>query len=159
MTNRTASTLLVFVLAAGLAGCGGAPAPGPTAPAPLPPLETPPQPPPPAFHEADVTVSGVVSEMTPSGLRPIDGALVANGEGWVGYTDANGFFSFRGVWFCPCAAEPRVDAGVTSVWVGKAGYEDPEGQSPTRFSSFSGSGYRDVLISGDTHIELQLVRR
>jgi len=108
---------------------------------------------------ADVTVSGVIFEMTPTGRVPIEGATVANGEGWFGLTDADGSFSFRPVWVCPCAAEPGVDAGTTSLWVGKDGYEDPAGQPPSRFSSYAGPGYRDLMINGDTRIDIQLVRR
>jgi hypothetical protein len=159
MTNRPLTGFLLLVLTAGPAGCDGARLPSPTPPSTLPQQTSSPGNPIPAFSVADVTVSGVVFEMTATGRVPIEGVTVANGEGWTGLTDANGSFSFGPVWACPCAAEPRVDAGTTSLWVGKDGYEDPPGQPPSRFSSYAGPGYRDVMINGDTRIDIQLVRR
>ena len=162
MTNRTHAGLLVLLLASGLAGCDSARGPGPTAPSPQP-QQTPSPPPPPInphFSVADVTLSGVVYEQTPAGRVRIAGVVIANGEGWSGLTDADGFFSFRPVWVCPCAAQPTVPAGTTSLWVGKDGYEDPEGLPVSRFGSFYESpGYRDVAVDGDTRVEFQLVKR
>lgn len=158
MTNRLRIGLLFFVLATGLAGCDGSRARDMIGP-PLPP-----PPPPrigdPAFSVADVTVSGVVFEVTPSGRVPIEGVIVANGEGWGGLTDANGAFSFRPVWVCPCSAQPWVPAGTTFLWVEKDGYKNPPGQQPSVFGGYyAKSGAQDVTISGDTRIEIQLVRR
>jgi hypothetical protein len=107
----------------------------------------------------DVTLSGVVSELTPTGLIPIEGVGVANGEGLYTETDANGFFSLRPLWVCPCSGEPRVDAGVTSLWVGKSGYQDAPGQASSRFMYYVGPGYRDVLINGDTRVDIRLIRQ
>lgn len=158
MTNRIHTGFLLVVLAAGLAGCDGARPRGPTAPSTLPPPQAPPSSPIPHFLVADVTLSGVVFEVTATGRVPIEGVLVANGEGWSGLTDANGFFSFGPVWVCPCRVGTG-DPGTTSLWVGKDGYEDPAGQPAARAGGLTGPGYRDVMIDGDTRVELQLVRR
>ena len=164
MTNRTLRGFLLLVFAAGLAGCDSAPGPGPTPP---PPQEAP-SPPrgpsqpttDPAFAVADVTLSGVVYEETPTGRLPIAGVVIANGEGWSGLTDADGFFSFRPVWVCPCPAQPAVPAGTTSLWVGKDGFKDPEGLPVSRFGTFYESpGYRDVAVDGDTRVEFLLIKR
>ena len=48
-------------------------------------------------------------------------------------TDSEGFFSFRRVWVCPCSWAPWVDAGITSIWVDKEGYEVPAGQPASIF--------------------------
>lgn len=80
------------------------------------------------------TLSGVVSEMTPTGQVPVEGVHVE----WsdlhdVSMTDTNGFYSFSGV-----------PAGLNSLWVNKAGYQ---------------AGTRQVTITGDTRFDIQLVRR
>ena len=118
MTNRTHTGLLLVVLAAGLAGCDRAVAPTPTAPSPRQ-QQTPrlvhigPD----TYYVADVTLSGVVYEMTPAGRVPIKGALLysAASEPPTGTnditvsvtTDTNGRFSVRPVWICPCSWAPR----------------------------------------------------
>jgi hypothetical protein len=156
MTNTKCAGILVAVLAAGLAGCDSLPTQpkgdeGPVITV-LPPT--------PAFVVADVTVSGVVYEDTANGRVPIAGVLIANGEGWSGLTDADGFFSFKPVWVCPCPVQPMVPAGTTSLWVGKEGYTDPEGLPVSRFGPpYDSPGYRDVAIDGDMRVEFRLVKR
>ena len=158
MMNREFTGLLFFGLAAGLVGCEGRGLPTP--PTTFEGPQTVPQPEIPAFQVADVTVSGVVYEETPTGRTAIAGVLIANGEGWSGLTDANGFFSFKPVWVCPCAAQPAVPAGTTSLWVGKDGYGDPDGLMASSFGGvYAAPGYRDVAVDGDTHVEFELVRR
>ena len=77
MKNRVHTGLLLLVLAAGPTGCDGAHPPGPSAPSPQPQ-----QTPPPtdigryAYNVADVLLSGVVYEVTPTGRVPIEGVLV-----------------------------------------------------------------------------------
>ena len=122
MTNRT--TFLVFVLAAGLAGCDdGAPAPGPTAPLSVP---APPTYPPAGYSLSHVTLSGVVFEETVNGRAPIEAVAVycefcsAGTHAWSS-TDSNGSFSFAAVWTNPSRFP-------TSIWIGKDGYADPEGR-------------------------------
>jgi hypothetical protein len=119
----------------------------------------------PIFEIADVTVSGVVYEVTPTGEVPIEGVLISNGEGpsrmVPQLTDANGFFRFGPVWVCPCAGDPGngpVPAGMTFLIVRKNGYEDPLGLPESVFRPHE-TGWRDVMIDGDTHVRLQLVRR
>ena len=165
MTNRTASGFLVLGLASSLSACDsrGVPAPatsGPTSPS-APPASITGS----AFVIEDVTVSGVVYEKTPTGDVPLAGVSISNGEGpsrmTPQLTDANGFFSFRPVWVCPCAGDPGngpVPAGMTFLIVRKNGYQDPPGLPESVFRPHD-SGYRDVMIKGNTHVRLQLVKR
>ena len=168
MANRTHTGFLVVVLAAGLAGCEGA-SPSPTAP----PTAQPPQPPGPAnsgrdtYSVADVMLSGVVYEVTPMGRVPIEGVHVQSDHFHVFptpdvVTDSHGFFSFRPVWVCPCSWAPWVDAGITSIYVDKDGYEVPAGQPASIFgvgTLVNDSRLRDVTIDGDTRFDIELVRR
>jgi len=119
---------------------------------------------------ADVILSGVVYEETPMGRIPVEGVKV-----WGDYfhvfpapilvTDAQGFFSFRRVWVCPCSWAPWVDAGITSIYVDKDGYKVPDGQPASTFGRRLDAGVlpdlnlRDVTINGDTRVDIQLVRR
>jgi hypothetical protein len=58
-----------------------------------------------------------------------------------------------------------VDAGITSIYVDKDGYEVPDGQPASIFGRRLDPGVRpdlrlrDVPINGDTRIDIQLVRR
>lgn len=158
MTNRTCTGFLVVTLAAGLAGCDSVQPPTQPTFDERPPVIVVP-PPTPAFVVADVTVSGVIYENTAMGRVPIAGALIANGEGWSGLTDGEGFFSFKPVWVCPCPAQPKVPAGTTSLWVGKEGYTDPEGLPVSLFGPSDFPGYRDVAVDGDTRVEFRLVKQ
>lgn len=165
MTNRTMMGFVLLGMTAGLGGYDSARAPGPTAPSPVAPQQTPnPTPEGAAFalFVADVTVSGVIYEVTPTGETPIEGVSVSNGEGPFRMvpqlTDANGFFSFKGVWVCPCAGSLVIPPGMTFLIIGKNGYEDPPGISESIFRPHA-TGYRDMFIDGDTHVRMQLVRR
>ena len=153
MTNRTA--FLVFVLAAGLAGCDdGAPAPGPTAP---PSVATPPTYPPAGYSLSHVTLSGGVFEETMNGRVPIDAVAVycefcsAETHAWAS-TDSNGLFSFTAVWTNPSRFP-------TSIWIGRDGYADPEGLPRVTPGNAAGQGWREVVVDGDTRMEVQLVRK
>lgn len=165
MTNRTFMRLLLLVLAAGVSGCDSTRTSGPLAPSPQSTESTPPTPPAgPAFLIADVTVSGVVYEVTPTGEVPVEGVFISNGDGpgrmVPQLTDRNGFFSFRPVWVCPCAGNPGngpVPAGMTFLILAKNGYEDPPGLPESVFRPHA-TGWRDVMIDGDTHVRMQLVR-
>ena len=69
----------------------------------------------------NLTLSGVVSEVTPSGLIPLEGVRVYCETCGVethhsAYTDANGFYSFKGLYYQEFA-----------IWVSKDGYVDPAG--------------------------------
>ena len=158
MTTRTRAALLALALTASVAGCDGGNPSGPAAPPPPPQVPVPPSPP--RYFVADVTLSGVVSEMTSTGLIPIPGARVYLSDDQDVTTDANGFFSFKPVWTCPCTIGPRVDAGTTVISVSKDGYGDPPGQPiSVFFLDGGGAGWRDVKIDGDTHVEIRLVQR
>ena len=80
-------------------------------------------------------------------------------------TDSQGFFSFRPVWVCPCSWAPWVDAGITSIYVDKDGYEVPAGQPASVFGRRPGTDVppdlrlRDVTINGETRFDIELVRR
>ena len=171
MASRTHLGFLLVVLMAALAGCERA-SPSPTAPS----TAQPQQPPgaagsgPDTYSVADVILSGVVYEVTPMGRVPIEGVRVQSDYFHVFstpdvMTDSNGFFSFRRVWVCACSWAPWVDAGITSIYVDKDGYEVPAGQP---FSVFHHPLYpdarrddrlRDVTINGDTRFDIELVRR
>ena len=80
-------------------------------------------------------------------------------------TDSNGFFSFRRVWVCACSWAPWVDAGITSIYVDKDGYEVPAGQPASIFGRRLDTDVlpdlrlRDVTINGDTRFDIELVRQ
>ena len=173
MTNRTHLGFLLVVLATGLAGCNGASPSSPTAPSTAQPTQIPtPAPPTPSFDGysvADVELSGVVYEMTPTGRVPIAGVRVTDyfhvHRAHSAVTDAQGFFSFGSVWVCPCSWAPWVDGGITSIWVDKDGYEAPAGQPASVFERGLDPNVRrdlrlrDVTINGDTRFDVELVRR
>ena len=171
MANRTHTEFLLVLIVAGLASCERA-SPSPTAPSTV----RPQQPPGPAssgrdtYSVADVNLSGVVYEVTPMGRVPIEGVRVQSDYFHVFpspevVTDSNGFFSFRRVWVCACSWAPWVDAGITSIYVDKDGYEVPAGQPGSVFGRRLDSDVRpdlrlrDVPINGDTRFDIELVRR
>jgi hypothetical protein len=164
MANKTLTGFLLLVFAVELSGCDKARAPGPTAPSAPPAAPTAPTAPTaqpgPAFLIADVTISGVVYEVTPAGEVPIEGVRIANGGGApvLTETDGNGFFSFRPVRVCPCWSSPSIPAGTTLLFIEKNGYDDPPGLPESAFRPH-GPGFRDVMIDGDTRVRIQLVRR
>jgi hypothetical protein len=88
-------------------------------------------------------LSGVVFEVTPAGEIPIEGVGIYSdgcGEGGHGggYTDTTGSYSF------PCFA------GHQDLQVGKVGYRSPH---------TTGNFGLGVLITGDTTLNIQLVRQ
>jgi hypothetical protein len=107
----------------------------------------------PAYTLSNVTLSGVVSEGTPTGQAPIAGVDVycelcgAETHTWAS-TNSNGFYSFTGVW---------TDAGhfPTRISFSKDGYVDPAVLPPNTY----GPGWREVVVNGDTRFDVQLVRR
>ena len=95
------------------------------------------------------TLSGVVSEVTPAGLVPVEGVEVycdACGEfgHTFAHTDTLGSYSFSLVY-----------NGVTPLLIRKEGYAvvDPSGTFP------DGAGRRNATVNGDTRFDIQLVRR
>ena len=95
------------------------------------------------------TLSGVVSEMTPTGQVPVADVTVYcdscgdGGHSW-SYTDANGFYNF-----------PAVYAGTTPLLVRKAGYGlvDRPATYPDGTTSINAN------VSGNTRFDIELVRR
>ena len=156
MTNRMQTGIMLSALVLGLSGCSGSNSSS-TSPSIRPPVSTQPSflPPAPGYL-IEVTLSGVVSEETLNGRAPIEGVWVycepCGAETHSGmYTDSNGFYSFLGVW---------TDRGrfPTRLWVSKEGYADPEGL-PTPTYPYPGPGWREVVVNGDTRLDVQLVRR
>lgn len=155
MTNRklTRGGLLVFVLA--LSGCGGGDSL--TGPSPVPPQAVVPTNPASdwlnGYTLTAASLSGVVYEMTPTGQVPIPGAVVyCERCGEITHTwataDANGFYRFPGdlatgggVWLSPGQPTSIIVRGVNfeqQTWLGRN---------------------LDVLITGDTRFDVELVRR
>jgi hypothetical protein len=164
MTNSIHTRCLPLVLAVGLAGCNGTNTPSPTAPSePQPTLtltlshsggDT--------YYMTNLTLSGMVYEVTPTGRVPIAGVQLWSSEQAGGVTDINGLFRVRPVWVCPCSFAPSVEPGISSIQWNKDGYDDPAGQSASIFDPVpvtAGSGWRDVKINGDTRLDIELVRR
>jgi hypothetical protein len=86
--------------------------------------------------------------VTATGKKPIEGVAVycelcgEETHSW-SFTDSSGIYSFTGVWTTPGSPTP--------VWFGKEGYTDPLGVTH--------SGLRQVMVSGDTRFDVELVRR
>jgi len=97
---------------------------------------------------ADVTLSGMVYEVTPIGRMPIEGVRVFLTDDQDIATDRNGFFSFRPVW---------LDGGNTIIWVNKDGFDDVAGQPIV--PGYNEPGWHVLPINGDTRFDVQLVRR
>ena len=161
---------MALVLSQLVAGCAGSPAlpsapsspPVTLVPVPSPPVPSPPVPGTPVSVLTDATLSGMVYELvdgSPGERRGIEGVSVyceQCGESThnFAYTDANGEYVFpRGVW----------NEGKTNfpsrIRVTKDGYGDPGGLPHTTPPNPSGSGWREVMINGDTRFEIELVRR
>jgi hypothetical protein len=157
MISRTNTRVLVLALATGMAGCDGANSPAPTAPSAVqtpftPSMSTPARSQFPPGVLTDYTLSGVVFEVTTTGETPIEGVAVycelcgEETHSW-SVTDAKGIYRFTGVWTTPGVRIP--------VWFSKEQYTDPPG---TPLFSYE-SGYRHVLVAGDTRFDVELVRR
>jgi hypothetical protein len=109
---------------------------------------------PPLGPRATYTVSGVISEITQTGLVPIEGVLV---EGWSyvdnhtysdtlsATTDRNGFYSMPGVW-------GGTDV-YNGIWLTKAGYRIDPQMNPSCDGCF-----RSITVTGDMRLDLQLER-
>jgi len=154
MTIRTTIGFLTCVLAVGLSACGSTGSASPTTPSPV---QQPAVVPtsaaafPPGVLSS-YTLTGLVFEVTATGQTPIEGVwvyceLCGAETHSVSYTDANGVYSFTGVWTTPGVRTP--------VWFSKEGYVDAPG-APV---AFSGPGWRLVLVNGDTRLDVQLARK
>jgi hypothetical protein len=159
MAIRTSTRSFLFVLTLVLAGCHGASSSLPTGPSTIQPDLTP-RPSGHGEYIVDVTLSGVVYEVTPAGRVPIQGVSFYSSETAGGVTDINGVFKVKPVWVCPCDWSLSVEANMTAIRFEKAGYEDPPGLPKSLFDFTGGSnGFRDVKIQGDTTLEVELVRK
>ena len=154
MTNRLRPWIVLSVFVLGLIGCSSDPHPLPAAPS-LPPVVS--SPGVPVYTLSNVTLSGVVFEETASGRVPIEGVDVycepcgAETHTWAS-TDSKGFYLFTGVWTDP-------DHFPTRIFISKDGYGDPPGLPTPTPPNPSGSGWREVVVNGDTRFDVQLVRR
>lgn len=158
MTIDIRAGFLILAFTAGLVGCGsGGPQP-PTGPSTI---QQPPSRPRPAGSFppgvlTDSIISGLVFELTANGRTPIEGVAVycelcgESTHSWA-FTDANGFYSFTGVW----------NAGMfpTSLGVEKTGYVDPPGRQAVTPPNPAGSGWREVMVIGHTRFDMELVKR
>ncbi len=112
-----------------------------------------------AYTLTAVSLYGMVFEETAAGRVGIAGAAVycevcgVETHTWA-KADANGFYRFSsdiatggGVWLKTGA--------LTVVGVERDGYQDPPGVPPM----FNSTGWRQVMIIGDTQFDVQLVRR
>lgn len=158
MTIDMRAGVLILGFTAGAAGCdGGSPQP-PTAPSTL--QQAPGEPGSPRGFPpgvlTDATISGLVFELTATGRTPIEGVAVycelcgESTHSW-SVTDANGFYSFTGVW----------NAGKfpTSLGVEKTGYGDPPGLPAVTPPNPGGSGWREVMVVGHTRFDMELVKQ
>ena len=113
--RRFVRGIALLALTQTLAGCSGSGPPSPSGPSPVP-QPSPVAPAAPRLFA--VTLSGVVSEMTPTGLKAVPGVRIyceACGEGHIfTTTDSSGLYSFSGVWMVPGVA--------TQLQVFKQGY-------------------------------------
>ena len=147
MTNRKQSGFIVLVFAAGLTGCDGTNPSTPTGPSTVPPQPIV-RPAPSAPAMLDVTISGMVFELTPSGRAPIEGVILhcgacgAETHAWA-YTDSEGVYEFVGVWPDGCPQPSLVEKA--RVW-------RPSGLPTRGLPQPSRPGSRTVTIDGDTRL-------
>ena len=150
MTRRVQLGLVVVIAIAaqGFAGCGPEPS-VPSSPSPLPSSQTLPTLPqsPPTVHDwlpgvvfdSNITLSGFVFEIAQGVRVPIERAWVycerCGEETHAGmYTDKQGFYSFKGVWGTAFPISVRRDD-----------YQD--------------SGWRNVILNGNTRFDVELERK
>ena len=146
MCSSTSRLVAAMVMTLTVAACGDGNGPVPAATAPTP--TTAPR--------STFALFGVVSEVTASGVVPMEGVWVqamtcdpnnrsgCGGNGAIvgGTTNAQGAYIFEGVY-----------PGAASVWVEKTGFQLPEGVKA------DGEGAQTVMVNGDTRFDVRLVRR
>jgi len=138
--DRQLSVVLLLAVVMAISGCGSSAAP--TSPSAPPTAAGSPAPVPQPAPKPTYTLSGIVSESTPTGQAPVEGVQLycdscGSPEGHTfTSTDANGFYSFS--W---------TQDGVHSLLVWKDGYEllDRTGGLAT--------------VHGDTRLDILVVRR
>jgi hypothetical protein len=160
MTNRVLNGVVLLVLFGAVSSCGD----NLTPPSPASPSNaiTPQLTPPLGSVLADATLFGMVYEVvaaSPRQIRGIEGVAVyceQCGESThnYAYTGSAGNYRFPpGVW-----TEGRPTFPVR-IWIGKDGYKDPAGLPKPTPPNPSGSGWREVVINGDTRFDVELVRQ
>ena len=146
MYSSTSRLVAAMVMTLTVAACGDGNGPVPTATAPTP--TTAPR--------STFALFGVVSEVTASGVVPMEAVWVqamtcdpsnragCGGNGVIvgGTTNAQGAYILEGVY-----------PGAASVWVEKTGFQLPEGVKA------DGEGAQTVMVNGDTRFDVRLVRR
>ena len=166
MRQRTRISGSVLMLALALGGCGRSIIfPTPVSPSSsLPPPVFAPAPTWPGgagYALRGVSLSGVVYELTPTGRTPIARAVLycelcgEQTHTWA-VADDNGYYHFSGdiaagggVWVRPGVPTP-IEVGLNNK-----DFEDPPGLPALR----QGSGWREVLVEGNTRFDIELVRR
>ena len=171
MGKRSFALALLLVTPA-FTGCdGGGKVANPVAPSPVATPQPPPQPPsapqPPAprgpagYTLTAVSLSGTVYEITADGRVPIPGIrvyceLCGTETHQFAVADAHGFYIFPadlstggGVW---------LSGRRTPVFVEGGGYKDPDGLPFFQGVCPRNYSCRDVLIEGDTRLDIELIR-
>lgn len=155
--QRVRRVIVGLLIVQGLVGCNASTPSQPTSAQSTPAQAAVPAPslPAPAFAHRDVTLSGFITD---SDNRPVQwlwvycevcGALNAGGHTYA-WADAQGFYSFRGIWAAP---------GVPiSIWAGMDGYSVVEEIFP--YPPW-GRGWIDVMVNvdSDTRFDIHVVRR
>ena len=146
MYSSTSRLVAAVVMTLTVAACGDGNGPVPAATAPTP--TTAPR--------STFALFGVASEMTPTGIVPVEGVMMqvmscdpstrggCGGNGLIsnGTTNAQGAYIVDGVY-----------PGAAVVWVSKTGFHLPEGVKA------DGEGAQTVMVNGDTRFDVRLVRR
>ena len=164
MTDRALRAIVLLLLGMALSNCSSSYAqPSSVSPSPSSAsVVIPPSTPPAVSVLADATLTGMVYEVvsaSPRVLVGIEGVAVyceqcgESTHNWA-YTDASGSYRFpHGVW---TEGRPTFPA---RIYFEKAGYKDPDGLPKPTPPNPSLSGWREVVINGDTRFDAELVRR
>jgi hypothetical protein len=168
MSKRIIVSITLSVIIQAVIGCNGGGAttpvsPSPPAPPPSSVAAPPPARPGPSGHALTaVSLSGTVYEVSSAGRVPIPGARVycemcGTETHTFAVADSNGFYIFPGdlssgggIW---------LSGRRTPVFVENRGYRDPEGLPLFQGVCPNGFSCREVLIEGNTHFDIELVRR
>jgi hypothetical protein len=140
--------VLALLMVIAISGCDSSTVP--TSPDALPTAAIPPAPAPPSGPQPTYTLSGVVSEVTPTGQVPVqDVQLYCDSCGSpTGHTftstDANGTYRFS--W---------AQNGFHALLVWRSGYEVV---NPT-YTLADGTAVKSARVNGDTRFDIQIVRR
>lgn len=146
--------VVALLLAQGLTGCSQSGSAVPSAPTALPQAPAPVASSGwgPGWSLTSASLSGRVSEVTPTGQAPVqDVEIYCDTCGEMGHTsvstDSDGSYRFTGVW--------QYLGRPTTLLVSKPGYllVEPSG------TLLDGRSYKEVVVAGDTRLDLLLERR